>query len=166
MFTVNSANRISGSPFNFWVRLNIDNNQGYDKVCILSAVISKTWYQVQNNNNTFVLVETGTPTTITIPIGTYTRDSFAVTLNNLLNTASINHWIYAVTYPNIRTQPETGLFTFNVSNNSGNQPQFVFGGDNIHIQMGFHPNSTYTFSSNFLTSNHICNFRVLSLVSL
>ncbi len=60
VFTVNGANRISGTPFNFMVRLNIDNNQGYDKVCIFSAIISKTWYQIQNNNNTFTLIELGT----------------------------------------------------------------------------------------------------------
>ena len=89
-FIVNSANRILGTPYNFQIKLNIKNNLHYDKVSLLSAVVAKTYYQVQVNNNTFQLSENGTATLIVIPVGTYSRDSFANVLAALLTANSAN----------------------------------------------------------------------------
>ena len=157
-FIVNSANRLSGTPYNFQVKLNIDNNQKYDRVSLLSAVVAKTYYQVQAGSNTFQLSENETATLIVIPVGTYSRDSFANVLAGLLTANSANEWIYTITYPNLRTAAETGLFTYSVTGNNGSQPQFIMGSDNIHNQLGFQPNTTYSFVGNSLKSNHVCNF--------
>jgi len=157
-FIVNSANRLSGTPYSFQVKLNIDNNQKYDRVSLLSAVVAKTYYQVQAGSNTFQLSENETATLIVIPVGTYSRDSFANVLAGLLTANSANEWIYTITYPNLRTAAETGLFTYSVTGNNGSQPQFIMGSDNIHNQLGFQPNTTYSFVGNSLKSNHVCNF--------
>lgn len=158
VFIVNSANRLSGTPSNFQIRLYMDHAERYEKVCLLSAVVAKTYYQVQDGSNQFTLQEGSSTAVITIPIGTYTRDVFALVLTNLLNAASPTRWTYTVTYPNIRTGPETGLYTIKVSGNGTSQPQFIFASDNIHRQMGFHPNKTYSFSGGTLVSDHVCNF--------
>ena len=131
-FIVNSANRLSGTPYNFQVKLNIDNNQKYDRVSLLSAVVAKTYYQVQAGSNTFQLSENETATLIVISVGTYSRDSFANVLAGLLTANSANEWIYTITYPNLRTATETGLFTYSVTGNNRSQPQFIMGSDNIH----------------------------------
>ena len=157
-FIVNSANRLSGTPYNFQVKLNIDNNQKYDRVSLLSAVVAKTYYQVQAGSNTFQLSENETATLIVISVGTYSRDSFANVLAGLLTANSANEWIYTITYPNLRTAAETGLFTYSVTGNNGSQSQFIMGSDNIHNQLGFQPNTTYSFVGNSLKSNHVCNF--------
>ena len=136
-FIINSANRLSGTSYNFQVKLNIDNNQKYDRVSLLSAVVAKTYYQVQANNNTFQLSKNETATLIIIPVGTYSRDNFANVLAALLTSNSANGWLYTITYPNVRIAAETGLFTYLVTGNSGSQPQFIMGSDNIHNQMGF-----------------------------
>ena len=157
-FIVNSANRLSGTPYSFQIKLNIDNNQKYDRVSLISAVVAKTYYQVQAGSNTFQLSENETATLIVIPVGTYSRDSFANVLAGLLTANSANEWIYTITYPNLRTAAETGLFTYSVTGNNGSQPQFIMGSDNIHNQLGFQPNTTYSFVGNSLKSNHVCNF--------
>jgi len=157
-FVVNSANRLSGTNGKFAYQIQLDLNVGYDRVAVLSANIPKTWYQIQDGLNTFELVEGMSMATITIPVGSYTRNSFATVLKTLLNAGSPNAWTYSVAIPNILLQADTGKYTYSVTGNGAVQPSFVLGGNNIYKQMGFSPSTTYTFTSNSLVSLNVCNF--------
>ena len=161
IFYINSAQKISGTDGQFSYFLPITWIIPFDRAVILSANIPKVYYQVQSNYNTFVLLEERNEATITIPQGTYTRTAFASNLASLLTSNSPSGFIYTITIPNTITGPETGKFTYVVSNNGSTQPQFVFSGNNnIHEIMGFFASSICVFSGNQLISTTVCNFAI------
>jgi hypothetical protein len=157
IFYINSHERIEGSHSNFQYNIQIPPYE-FDGVCLLSAVIPKSYYLIRNGKNTFTLQELGVNYTITIPIGNYSATSLRSTLATALSAASGNGWVYTVTYPNISTSANTGKFTFTVSGNTG-QPSFIFT-TNVYEVLGFEPNSTVTFTANTLTSVNVVKLQV------
>lgn len=149
VFYIDSYNRISGTDSNFEIKVNLPTNN-YNKVALLQLSCPKSFYNFSSGSNTFTLKELGVPITITIPVGNYTKNALLSNLNSILTSSSLNGWTYTVTYPS-PLQPNTGLLTFTVSGNGGNQPQFVFT-TSCFLQFGFVANTTYTFTSNTLTS--------------
>ena len=155
---VNSRNRINGTDSNFNIYLPIDTSIKYDHVTLLQANIPKTYYQVNTGYNTFTLVENTSQVIITVPIGTYTRQTFATVIANLLTTNSPNNLTYQVNYSNTNIEAETGLFTYTVSGGSI-QLSFVFSTSSLlYEQMGFTYASTNNFSGGQLISTAVCNF--------
>ncbi len=122
IFYINLANKISGTDSTFQYFLLLNPSVNNNKVVLLSANIPKTYYQVQNRYNTFILVESTHFITITVSPGTYSRNLFAIYLSTLLTNSSLSGFLYTITVLNTIFQPETGLFTYNVSGNSGIQP--------------------------------------------
>ncbi len=155
IFYINSINRISGETNNFLYKLQIPN-EGYDRVTMLQCNIPASYYSVQDKYNTFILSELGVDKTITVTAGNYSATSFATIVTTLLNSNSMNGWIYNITIPSGFGNINTAKFTFTVSNNTG-QPSFTF---NLHInnQFGFNPNIKYTFVSNTLISQNVIKF--------
>src|SRR5207248_3322004 len=96
--------------------------------------------------------------TITIPIGNYSRSSFLKQLQSLLNSASPNHWTYAISVPNTLATGDTGLYTYTVTGNTS-QPQFNIG-KYLYEQLGFESNTIYTFSGGTLTSVNVVKFQL------
>ena len=94
--------------------------------------------------------------TITFTKGNYTRNSLAINLKNLLNAASPNGYVYAVSFNNIISNYDQGKYLITVTGNGITQPQFIFG-LGMAEQLGFNVNTTYTFSSSSLTSPNVCN---------
>jgi hypothetical protein len=148
VYYVDSFNRINGTDSNFEIKLNLPSNN-YNKVALLQLSCPKSFYNFTTGSNTFILKELGVSRLITIPIGNYTKNTLLQNLGSILTSASLNGWVYAVSYPS-NTQPNTGLLTFTVTNNTG-QPQFQFE-TSCWLQLGFERNTTYSFSSNSLTS--------------
>ena len=119
--------------------------------------IPKSYYLVPAGYNTFVLQELGVNTTITVPPGNYNVTSFRTVLTTLLNAASPNHWVYAITYPNRSIAADTGLYTYSVTGNTG-QPSFIVT-TNLYEQLGFSANTTSTFVVGSLTSTNVLKFQ-------
>ena len=163
IFYVNSRNRIDGSDSNFSYQLNLQD-QDYDKAVVLQMSIPKSYYLVQSGKNTFILDEITQQTTIALPPGTYTRTNLRSTLETLLTNSSQRGWTYSVSVPS-STDAETGKFTFTVSNNSSEQPSFIFT-DNLFEIMGFDGNMTYTFNSDALVSVNVINLQKESTLFL
>lgn len=152
IFYINSYNRINGDNSDFTYQLNIDNNIAWDRVVLIDASIPKSYYNVQDGQNTFTLIDDNGTHTITITPSNYTRTSLCTVLSSLLTNGGIT---YTITYQNIMEQGDNGKLIFTCSGNS-TQPQFTF--DNyLYEQLGFEKNTTYTFSGNSLTSPNICN---------
>lgn len=148
IFDIHSEERESGTNSDFMMTLNIPPDKDVNRAVILDAVIKRSWYLIEDGNNTFTLSENGTDVIITIPEGNYNFTSFRITIVNLLNTNSPNGWTYSVSIPNPSIEASTAKYTFNCS---GGDPVFIFG-DYLYEQMGFLGNSQYTFSSGKLTS--------------
>jgi hypothetical protein len=156
IFYVNGAYRETGTSANFTYSFNIPDNEKYDRCVVLQASIPLSYYLIQNGYNTFTLNEGVQSVTITIPQGNYSISSFMSVLASLLNTASPNGFIYAMSTPNQYTSASTGRYTFTVSNNSGIQPAFIFTSYMTEV-FGFNLNSTNNFISNTLVTN-VLNF--------
>jgi hypothetical protein len=156
VISFNSKNRIAGTNSNFISSpVDIGINK-YDSVCLVSASIPKSFYNMPSGYNTFTLTEI-TNRTITIPIGNYTKNNLITTLASLLNTGAPVGWIYTVSYsPN--TGADTFKITFSVSGNGITQPVFTFQRTSSPFrQLGFEENSINTFTTNTLISTNAIN---------
>lgn len=156
IFLVNSGDRLSGTTEDFTYQLQLPKGHNYDQVCVLQAMVPKSYYLIQNGFNTFTLNESGTLITITVVPGNYNALSWQTIIANLLNTASTHGWTYTCTYPVATTQPDTGMFTYTCT---GGNPSFIFT-SNIYEQMGFPANSTNSFVGGMLVSANVVKFQV------
>lgn len=153
LFYVDSRNRISGTDSDFEITLDLPTDIAHNAINVLECSIPKSYFLIDEPNNTFELVELGTPTTITIQPGNVNRRSFSGILGNILTTNSPNGWTYVITYPNTSSQIDDGRYVFTVSGNGGNQPQFIFT-NGLWEQMGFNRNSTNVFVGDVLKSTN------------
>src|ERR1700722_15707103 len=99
IFYVDSHQRLSGTLSDFTFQFDLQG-QNYDYAVVLQATIPKSYYLVQNGQNTFQLQELTSTVTITMPIGNYSRSSFRAQLQTSLNASSPNSWAYVVSIPN------------------------------------------------------------------
>jgi len=153
----------------FSFEVKSDTSKGYDRCCVLSATIKKSWYLVQQGENTFVLTEDGASQTVTIPVGNYSATSFMNVVPPLLNLASSGNgknWTYTMSLPNLLTEAGTAKYTFGVSGNGGKQPSFTFS-NALTYQFGFNavrsperPTVTATFTDNQLVSANCIDFQL------
>ena len=159
VYYIDTDRREQGHSGDFTYKIKIP--QQCDSVSVLQASIPKSYYLVQSNNNTFSLIEDQNEYLITIPEGNYSMRVFLNVLTNLLNT--VGSYTYTISYPD-STQPDTGKFTYSVSNNT-TQPIFQFDAHTTIVrQMGFENGGTYHFSSNKLISSNILNFQKSNIV--
>ncbi len=158
LFYIDSRMRLSGTDSNFSYFIDIANEE-FDHVCLLQANIPKSYYLVQNNRNTFTLRENGVSATITVPEGNYNRTSIKNKVQALLIADSPNGYTYTISIPSSTQDPDTGKFTFVVTNNSGVQPEFIFG-DYLFEVLGFQEGSTNQFSLNTLESSNVVKLQL------
>ncbi len=161
IFHINTADRVSGTTSNCYVKIEVPTTEEFDRVTVLSAVVPRSYYLVQSPNNTFTLSENGTDTVITIDEGNYSYSSFKTYLQAKLNASTTQGWVYTITTPNSLNSPTTGKYTFTVTQavESKAQPSFTFPqSTKIHEQMGFNRGQTYTFVSNTLVSANVVKF--------
>lgn len=156
----NSKDRISGSNSSFISNpVDLGSNK-YDSVCLLTASIPKSYYNMPTGYNTFTLTEKAVSTTITIPIGSYNKLNLATVLSALLTTASVtlgNNWTYSVSNPNTQNAPDTFKFTFTVSGNGAFQPTITMTSTSPFRQLGFEQSTSYPFTANTLVSVNAIN---------
>lgn len=169
---VNSRYRTSGTTSDFLFTIDMpDGNTGaiFDSICVLQAAIPKSYYLIDEGRNNFTLREivAGEPVNILISIvpGNYTRRSLAYTLNDLLNSQSLEHGnghTYTVLVPDTARGPDTGKYKFTVNTLVPEvQPRIVFGSTSSPAdQMGFLQNTEYFFSNGVLESVQVCNLQL------
>lgn len=150
IYHIDSRQRVSGTNSNFSYKLeNMPPNA--NRCCVLQASIPKSYYLIAEGKNTFTLEEDSTQVVISLDVGDYSRRGIQTHLTTLLNNNSPNGYTYSIDYSTGTETAQTGKFTFNVSDNGGIQPKFIFG-DYIAEELGFEFNNEYDFSGNTLTS--------------
>lgn len=138
---INSSNRLSGTPSNFLYNIQVpnDKNYSYDRVCVMTLRIPKSYYMIDEPYNTFILRENLSDIIISIPKGNYSKDSLMYVVKNLMNANTLNGITYDITYPNVLLEADTGKYTF--TSNNAIISQFLFDEDNrVHRCLGFDHN--------------------------
>jgi hypothetical protein len=163
VYHINSENRVSGTASNFVYKL--DNFPSWaTHVCLVSASIPKTWYLINDNNNTFTLTEDGTDISVEITNGDYTKSSFANYLTAKLSSITQSSATYTVSKDSTSASPETGKYTFTTDQTSYTT-SFTFGTE-VYQQLGFEKNTTYTFTDGTLRSVNTINMNKENTVFL
>lgn len=156
---INSKFRQSGTDDNFSMAINLRKNNNFDHVAVLSCSIPKSYYLIPAGENSFTIDENGTQYIITIPPGNYNITSFINVLNGLF-TGAVSH--YNVTFPDSRTEAQTGKMTFH-HNNVHHNSSFIFGNNHLPEVLGFERGSTNNFTphnnTSTLVSSNVCNFQ-------
>lgn len=159
LFYLNSRNKINPTDddSSCSLELKIPSYEPYTHVCVIDAVIPKSYYLVQAGYNTFTLREGGINATITVPVGNYTATAFRTKVAELMTAGSPFHRTYTITTPSGLTGPTTGKFTYTVTD--GLAPEIICT-TNLFEQLGFAPNSTNIFVNNTLTSTNVVKFQL------
>ena len=83
---MNSRNRASGTHSDFTYEIDfMGESSKYTNVVVLSATIPKSYYLIDDTNDTFTLNEDTGNKTITITHGNYDIDSFRTELTTKIN---------------------------------------------------------------------------------
>jgi hypothetical protein len=165
IFIIDSSQAVSGTTSNFQFQLNMPRDKDYDRVCVLQAIIPKSYYLVNAPYNTMILSENGVQTTITLIPGNYNVISWKTLISALLTSSSSAGWTYSITFPNAISQVDTGKFTYTVSGNGGIQPLFIFPTLSlVYEQFGFAAESTNSFVGNSLVSSDVVKFQVEDVI--
>lgn len=168
---IDSSERISGRNGAFQSAPAIlSSGNKYDSVVVNQISIPKSWYNTPSQYSTFTLSEFDgvitTQTTITLPAGNYNRITLAAVLPPLLNAASVLGKTFTMTYPNVSTQADTGLYSFAYTPViPGESISFIFS-NAMFQQLGFDINSTNTFDllAGTLDSTNVINFQTISSI--
>lgn len=158
---INSAFRQSGSDSDFIISIPLKKNNKFTHVAIIDISVPKSYYLIGQGENTFVVRENEVDYIVTIPIGNYNITSFIYVLNNLFqHTAGLNH--YSVSFPDSKTEAQTGKMTFTHTNTQHNS-EFIFGNNHLPEVMGFARGSSNSFvigqTTSTLVSTNIANFQ-------
>ncbi len=163
VFIIDSSEAITTGSWTS--QMNIPKGVEFDRVCVLQAIIPKSYYLVNTPYNTIILEENGVQTTITMTPWNYNVKSFATLIGTLLTESSFYGWTYAITYPNAVTQIDTGKLTYSVSGNGDVQPSFIFPSTSLlYEQFGFNASSTNLFIENSITSSNVVKFQVEDVI--
>lgn len=155
-FTIylNSKNRITGNSSNFSYLINLPKDNNYTKCIITNAIIPKTFYNVQSPYNRFTLYENGTSVNVYLTEANYTENSLRLEIQTALNANSPFGFTYSVSFPNSRTEPQTGKYTFTRVVGAGTI-RFIFTSSSCYEQLGFDSDSTNEFEGGSLTSTNV-----------
>ena len=155
---IDGSNSIFSSPPVNW--------GAYDSVVLIDANIPRSYYNMPSGYNTFQLTEASTTTTVTLPVGTYTKNNLLINLTTALTNASPNGWTYTVSYSPI-TSPDTYFLYFSVSGNTS-QPSITMLSQYLSPfrQLGLEDGTTYTFVGNKLSSVNCINLILATTVYL
>ena len=152
---ISSLTKISGTSSNFTVSIPpID--AGYNRVSVVSASIPKTFYNVDAPYNTFVMTESKTSTTITVPVANYSFTSFATTIAALLNANTTNGIVYTVT-----ANTSTGHLTISSNTNAISTTLTMPESSNLYRQFGADYASSFTLNqATPWTSPDVCLYSI------
>jgi hypothetical protein len=150
IYYISSNYRSTGNITDFKIQLQIDKTQEYTHCAVISATIPNTYYIVQNNYNTFQLIENSIIKTIIVPAGNYNITQFINIIKQLLNANSSS--IFSLTYS---SQTNKIIYSF-ISNSQ--QASIKIIGSNLYRLLGFDKDSNNVFVNNTITSTNVINF--------
>lgn len=138
----NRLNKATTTPNLFDVQFDLPVGNNYNRVCVLSAKIPHSFYQVLDNTsgngrgNRFDFDVDGVSTEITIPVGNYTKHGIAQVLTEKLHTVRAGS---TCTFPDDTTETQTGKLTFNIPSDGVEQISFIFAKKSFYLTelMGF-----------------------------
>lgn len=161
----NSKDRVSGTNSNFnSAPVDLGNN-AFDTVCLVQASIPKSFYNMPNGYNTFILREfdgvTTTNVIIRIPVGSYNRINLQSVLAALLTSTSPNGLTYTITYP-ASTAADTFHYTFDVNAGASWVISFIFSSTSPYRQLGFEI-GTYSFIDTTPTNSELVSAYAINL---
>ena len=137
IYHLNSANRISGTNGDFNVKVDLTGTgfsiTDFDSVCLLSASIPKSYYAIQDGQNTFTFREKNTSHPITIPPGTYSANTFASTVATLINNTTTDGNTYTMII-DIKTAK------FSISSSSADDLFYINPGNFLYNRFGLYKN--------------------------
>lgn len=137
---INSKNRTSGNPWDFYLNFN-DNlikapKDHYIQLSVQQVSINRSWYSIQTGYNTFNVTDTsGGNQTITIPVGYYNATDLRSTLQALLPSWTITYDKKINKYS--FTRPTNGIVSYS----------FVIPSSVIGDLLGFNTTETPSFTS-------------------
>jgi hypothetical protein len=145
----------SGTSSNFSYQIIIPHN--YNRCCILSANIPKSFYLVDSPYNTFNLTVNNITTTYTFPIGNYSQITFFNQFLTLVNTGGIvfSYQISSLTHVVVLSMTGGTFNSISFSNLSS-----------LYRQFGFSFNSTNNAIANSITTSYIGIFQLSNVVFL
>jgi len=152
VISFSSKDRVAGTNSSFISNpIDLGINQ-FDSVCLVSCSIPKSFYNMPSGYNTFRLTEGARgSTTITVPIGNYTKNNLITTLATLLTAGSVainpvGSFTYTCSY-SANTGADTFKLTFGVTGNGSTTPIFTFTTSlSPFRQLGFNDGSVNTFA--------------------
>lgn len=163
---INSAFRTLGTDSKFDISIPLKKNNSFTHVAVLSASIPKSYYLIGEGENTFIICENEVDYTITLPVGNYSITSLIYVLNNLF-TGNTSH--YSVSFPDGKTEAQTGKLTFS-HNNTHHDSAFIFENNHLAEVLGFARGSSNDFivdgNTSTLVSTNVCNFQKESTIFL
>ena len=163
---INSAFRSAGSDSDFEIKIPLKKNNSFNRVAVLSCSVPKSYYLIPDGENTFIIRENEVDYTVIIPPGNYNISSLIYVLNNLF-TGDIAH--YTTTFPDSKTEAQTGKLTFS-NTNVGHSSSFIFQENHLAEVLGFVRGSNNLFmvegNTSTLTSTNVCNFQRESTIFL
>ena len=155
IFYINSRNRLSGTDSDFTYSIDLKNFSP-DSCLVLQCNLPKSFFIVQENENTITLTEEDVNTVeITIPAGNYNRINFKTVLQSLLNLNSPNGYTYTITTPNNASSGDDGKYSFTCAGYTLESKIIMASDNNMFELMGFDRGSTNTFSSGVLKSSNV-----------
>ena len=162
---INSSkqNILSGTSDNFNYLLNVpaDKINHVTNVSLVSCSLPKSFYQINELNNSFTLIENGTPLTINIIPGNYILSSWFSTLSSLLTAASLLGVTYTVVFQ--YSYNDNGIMKITASNSSYS---YVLQVPNSSISgvLGFDRNNSYSFTNGVLLSLYVINLNESDMI--
>jgi len=155
---INSKDRYSGTTSNFIYKISLpaDIKNTITHCSIIMLSVPKSFYQIEEGLNNFILNENGTNITITILPGNYKKIQLFNKLISLLNSATLNNLIYNI--EDEYNDHDTGKLKITITNNINNyQVYLLFNKNDIYKILGFTFNKNYYFNNNILTSENVIN---------
>lgn len=150
IYHLNSANRITGSNGDFKIKVDLTGTgfsiTDFDSVCLLSASIPKSYYSIQDGQNTFIVKEGASEYTVTIPEGTYSIKEFLTVLKTRIELVASNTYTITFNY-------QTGKIKFASSNPV--TTWFLIFGDHMYNRLGFEKNSTNGSAIGVINSDNV-----------
>jgi len=154
------SNKGEGTSENFTIDLGLDPSIDYTHVCLISADIPSSYYQVQLGYQDFAIIEDGVKVVVTIGEGNYKKKTFATEVTTQLNASSPNGWTYEMLY-----QPRIEKYKITVTGNGGLQPTLSFSGT-LFKHFGFNKNTSNVFIGGELSSTNVIDLSGESILLL
>lgn len=150
-FYINSKKRENGTNSNF--SYNFDIHEPISHVSLVYITIPKSYYMIQNNYNTFILIEGAQEIIITIPEGNYTREQLYVQLKIIMDAASLNAVSYTIS--NNQTLYEDGKLKIITNDAIINKKLMFLDTNPINEVFGFCKGYTDIFTTQIISCNVI-----------